>query len=191
MHRRAALSLGGALLWACMSPYEARHEGLWDARDQFWLSEESQVKLRAAQSRVFESTDRTRILAAVVQTLQDLGFMVGVLDEELGLVSGKRFDAIESVPLGDPSYHLYQTNSLLLFTPTWRSWGPFKHRNNLVRVTVTVRERNEIQSVVRVSAQFHLTAIEDPEPYRRFFRALEQSMFLEAHVLEPEAAEGG
>lgn len=183
--RGRLLRLGPLLLLAgCMSPYESRQEGQWDASDQIWMSEASQVRLRAAQSRAFDSTDRTLILTAVVATLQDLGFRIEVLDEELGIVSGRRFDELETAATGDPSYHLYDSQGLLLFARAYHSWGPFHHRNNLVRVTVTVRKRNEAQFVVRASAQFYLHAVEDPEPYQRFFRALEQSMMLEAHLVD-------
>lgn len=178
-------------LSSCLGPYESRHEGQWDSRDQIWLSEDSQLRLRAAQSRVFDTTDRTRILGAVIATMQDEGFMIEVLDEELGIVSGKRFEEVEGGGMFyDPTYHLYEADALLLFSRSYLSWGPFYHRDNLVRLTVTVRKRNEAQAVVRASAQFHLCAIEDPEPYQRFFRALGQAMFLQAHPFEggsPEA----
>lgn len=180
-----ALLLG---LAACLQPYESRHESQWDSTDQVLMSEASQVKLRAAQSRVFDTTDKNRILTAVVSTLQDLGFMITVLDEELGIVAGKRFEELEGSSLGyDPTYHLYTTDALLAFSRRYMGWGPFYHRDNLVRVTVTVRKRNEGQSVVRASAQFYLRAVEDLEPHQRFFRALEQSMFLEAHLVEEPA----
>ena len=180
-------------LAACLQPYESRHEGQWDATDQVLKSEASQVKLRAAQSRVFDTTDRKRILTAVVATLQDLGFMITVLDEELGIVSGKRFEELEGSALFyDASYHLYQTDSLLAFSRRYLGWGPFYHRDNLVRVTVTVRKRNEGQSVVRATAQYYLRAVEDPEPFQRFFRALAGAMFLEGHLVEEsESGRGG
>jgi hypothetical protein len=182
---RAALLVLGLALSSCLQPYEARHEGQWDARDQIWMSEQSQVRLRAAQSRVFDTTDRMRILTAVVATLQDLGFMIGVLDEELGIVSGKRFEELEGTGLFyDPTYHRYEADSSLLFSRSFRTWGPFYHRDNLVRVTVTVRKRNDAQSVVRASAQFYMHAVEDPAPYQRFFRALEQALFLDAHQVD-------
>jgi hypothetical protein len=182
----------GCCLWlsACLSPFESRHESQANARDQIWLSEQSQVKLRAAQSRAFDSTDRVRILTAVVATMQDLGFMVQVLDEELGIASGTRFVASEGEPWLDPSYHLYDDKSLLLFTRTYRSWGPFHHRSDLVRLTVTVRRRNDTQSVVRASAQFYLRAVEDPEPYQKLFRALEQALFLQAQLVEEPVGRG-
>lgn len=181
-----ALGLGlGLLLQGCPTPYEWRHQDQWDSREQIWLSEESQVKLRAAQSRVFDSTDRRRTLEAIVDTMQDLGFMVEVLDEELGIVSGKRFEPLERPNIGtDPYYHLYDDQSLLIFTKSYLTWGPFWHRSDLVRLTITVRKRNETQLVVRASAQFYLRAVEDPEPYQKFFRTLEQALFLRAQTVE-------
>ena len=182
--RRTAVMLAVAFwlpLTGCPTPYEWRHEGQWDSRDQVWLSEQSQVKLRAAQSRVFDTTDRRRTIEAVIDTMQDLGFMVEVLDENLGIVSGKRFEPIETSSFfNDPFYHLYSDESLLVFTKSYRTWGPFWHRSDLVRLTITVRKRNEAQLVVRASAQYYLKAVEDPLPYQRFFRTLEQALFLQA-----------
>jgi len=169
------------LLQGCPSPYEWRHQDQWDSREQIWLSEESQVKLRAAQSRVFQTTDRRRTIEAIVATMQDLGFMVEVLDEEIGIISGKRFEPLERSSIGtDPSYHLYDDHSLLIFTKSYHTWGPFWHRSDLVRLTVTVRKRNETQLVVRASAQYYLRAVEDPVPYQKFFRTLEQTLFLQS-----------
>ena len=56
--------------------------------------------------------------------------------------------------------------------------------NQLLKMTVTVRPRGQSQLLVRASAQFGIQAIEDPEPYRDFFTALEQSLFLTAHEVE-------
>lgn len=180
------LGLGLCLLFlqGCPTPYEMRHENQWDARDQIWLSEQSQVKLRAAQSRVFETTDRASLLRAIIDTMQDLDFKVEVLDEHLGIVSGKKFVENEEVYGIDPSYLLYQPDTLLFLTRNYRSWGPFHHRNNLVRFTVTVRPRGDTQLVVRASAQFYLRAVEDPLPYQRFFRTLEQAVFLKSITVE-------
>jgi hypothetical protein len=177
-------------LSGCLSSFESTHESQWNSRDQIWLSEESQVELRAAQSRVFDTTDRMRILSAVVATMQDKNFMVEVLDEQLGVVSGSTFVATVGQPWLDPTYHLYDDQTLLLFGKSYLTWGPFHQRVDRVRLTVTVRQRNETQSVVRASAQFYLRAVEDPVPYQRFFRALEQAMFLEATLVEEPAGQG-
>src|SRR5512132_246759 len=165
------------------SPYEWRHENQWKSRDQIWLSEASQVKVRAAQSRVFDTTNRSKTIQAVVATFQDLGFAVEVLDEELGIVSGKKFDDYEAPQWGDPSYYVYRDDGLLIFTRQFRSWGPFYHRSDLVRLTTTIRPRGDTQLVVRASAQYYLKAIESPEPYQQFFRTLEQALFVQANSL--------
>ncbi len=172
------------LLQGCPTPYELRHVNQWDSREQIWRSEESQVKIRTAQSRVFDTADRRKMLATIVSTLQDLDFKVEVLDEELGLVSGKKYVENEQVYGLDLSYLLYQPDTLLVLNRHDRAWGPFTHRSNLVRLTVTVRTRNASQLVVRASAQFYLRAVEAPAPYQQFFRTLEQAIFLEGHAVE-------
>jgi 2C-methyl-D-erythritol 2,4-cyclodiphosphate synthase len=59
-----------------------------------------------------------------------------------------------------------------------------------MRMTVTVRSRNEAQQLVRASAQFKAYSsadavpVEDATPYREFFAALEKSMFLAAHDVD-------
>jgi hypothetical protein len=185
----ALAGVATSLLLAACSPYVSRHEIQWDSRTQIWRAEASQVKVRAAQSRVFDTSDRLRVLGAVVSTFQDLDFQIEVLDEELGIVSGKKFTGLERPKLNvDPFYFLYQAESLIVFAKNYRSWGPFWHRSDLVRLTVTVRERNQTQLIVRASVQFYLRPIEDPEPYQEFFRALEQTLFLERQLsTEPSA----
>ena len=53
-----------------------------------------------------------------------------------------------------------------------------------LRMTVTVRPRNENELLVRASAQYQMHPVEDPEPYQDFFVALEKSMFLAAHAVD-------
>jgi len=180
----AAGICGGLLLQGCPGPYELRHENQWDSREQIWLSDESQVKVRAAQSRVFDTPDQRRLLGTIVSVMQDLDFKVEVLDEELGIVSGKKYVENEETFDTDLSYLLYQPDALLVLNRNYRTWGPFYHRNNLVRFTATVRKRNEAQFVVRASAQYYLRAVEAPEPYQKFFRALEQALFLHGQMVE-------
>lgn len=174
----------GLLLQGCPMPYELRHDNQWDSREQIWLSDESQVKIRSAQSRVFETTDRQRMLSVILSTLQDLDFKIEVLDETLGIVSGRKYVESEQVYGGDVSYVWYQPDTLLVLNRNYRTWGPFHNRSNLVRATVTVRKRNEAQLVVRVSTQFYLRAVEEPDLYQQFFRTLEQTLFLQGQSVE-------
>ena len=171
------LLLGTALL-ATGCSYQLAHEIQWSSESQIWQAEASQVKVRSAQSRVLDTSDRTRVLEATVATFQDLGFQITVLDEELGIVSGKKYVlAMNHFSSVDTSYLLYDPESLIVFNENWRNWGPFWNRSDLVRLTVTVRRRNAEQLIVRASVQFFLRPIEDPEPYQHFFATLDKALF--------------
>lgn len=54
----------------------------------------------------------------------------------------------------------------------------------LLRMTVSVRPRGETQLVVRANANYQEHPVEEPEPYQKFFVALEKAMFLTAHEIE-------
>ncbi len=187
-HAATPGAIGAALLCALLiqgcSPYESRHQNQWNSRDQIWLSESSQLKVRAAQTRAFDTTDRRRMFEAIISTMQDLDFSVELLDEELGIISGKKFIEAEESQGTDPTYLLYRPDTLLLLTRNIHAWGPFQHRSNLVRFTATIRTRGASQLIVRTSAQFYLQAVEDPGPYQQFFRSLEQALFLQGRSVE-------
>lgn len=112
---------------------------------------ESMLKLRSAQTRAFETTDKNRVMRGVVATLQDLGFMVTGADAALGTVSGRKFT---------------------------QDTGGVAHE---LRVTVTVRPRDERQMLVRANAEFNNKPVEDPAAYQNFFNALGRSLFLVAN----------
>ena len=59
---------------------------------QILATKESQVKLRAIQTRAFDATDTDKMLRTVIATLQDLGFIVDKADHVLGAVSGTKLD---------------------------------------------------------------------------------------------------
>lgn len=52
--------------------------------------DETQLQKRSYQSRVFETSDKERVLRAVISTLQDLGFVIDRADLVLGSVSGTK-----------------------------------------------------------------------------------------------------
>jgi len=52
----------------------------------------SQVKLRAIQTRAFDTTDDKMMLRTIIATLQDLGFIIDKADDVLGTVSGTKLN---------------------------------------------------------------------------------------------------
>ena len=179
-------SIGLAVLTGCAT-YRMRHEIQGDSRDQILLSERSQVKVRNAQSRVYDTTEKRQMLRALIATFQDLGFKVEVLDETLGIISGKKFlDAERPGSLGLPTYLLYDEESLVVFNRSYRTWGPFQRRSDLVRLTVTVRSRNAKQLIVRASAQYYLRPVENADAYQKFYAALAKALFAERFESTPD-----
>lgn len=115
---------------------------------QVLATKESQVKLRAIQTRAFDTTDQEMMLRTVIATLQDLGFIIDKADDVLGTVSGTKLDRYA------------------------------------LRMTVSVRPRGQTQLLVRANAQYEIYAVEDPEPYQKFFEALSKALFLSAHQVD-------
>ena len=140
-------------------------------QNQILRTEESQVKLRSIQSRVFDTTDRLSLLTTIIATMQDLGFVIDDASEALGTVSGTK--------------RSYRTDSGCL--------GPMRIPYQL-RMTVSVRPRGDTQMIVRANAQYDQMTlaydqhgpqtIENPEPYQQFFAALSKALFLEAQQIE-------
>ncbi|EKV30502.1 hypothetical protein C882_4461 [Caenispirillum salinarum AK4] len=66
-----------------------------DSRQQALQTSESQVALRAMQTRAFDTADKEQTLRTVIATLQDLGFVVDKADDVLGSVSGTKVDGYQ------------------------------------------------------------------------------------------------
>ena len=154
----------------------------WNSNSQILMSEDSQVKMRFLQTRVYDTTDKEKIMQAVISVMQDLFFDIDVLDQELGMLSGKKMYQSGNAWVDSPSYYNYKTDNLIIFSTNYRTFGPFYYRNDLTRITVTIRPRGETQLMVRASIQYNIRAVEDPEVYQTFFKILRQSLFISTEM---------
>ena len=64
-------------------------------QDSHVLSGGSAVELRSFQTRVFDTTDKHKMLRTTIATLQDLGFIIDKTDEDLGLVTGTKLSGYQ------------------------------------------------------------------------------------------------
>jgi len=62
------------------------------SRREVLATDKSQVEQRAFQTRAFDTTDKEQTLRAVIQTLQDFGFIIDRADAVLGAVSATKLD---------------------------------------------------------------------------------------------------
>ncbi len=56
--------------------------------------------------------------------------------------------------------------------------------NQVLKMTVIVRDKDKGQLLVRANAQYGIKAISSPEPYQDFFDALSKSVFLTAQQID-------
>ena len=54
--------------------------------------DETQLQKRSYQSRIFDTSDKEKVLRAAISTLQDLGFVIDRADFTLGTVSGTKYE---------------------------------------------------------------------------------------------------
>jgi len=177
----ASVALSGLLaLTACQSPNEIAMK--------IGAPPDSAVKLRAVETRRYETLDEPALLAAAAQTLQDLGFTISESSSEVGvLVASKQRDAEEA---GQVAAQVALTLVALLFlVPYEPVWD--KDQNIAVSVVTTPIE-NSRQIEVRASfdrqirdtkGQVRAELIDDPEIYKQFFDKLSSAVFLEGHPL--------
>ena len=131
--------------------------GCASSKKQLLKMDESQVKLRSMQTRVFDTTDKDKMLRTVISTLQDLGYIVNEANEVIGTISART---------------------------THIKYKLFEKKKYPLLITVTVRPRGETQLLVRANAQYNQKAVENPLVYQNFFTVLEKSIFLTAHEID-------
>ena len=61
-----------------------------DSRQQILATDQSQVSLRSIQSRIFDTSDQSLTVRTVIATLQDLGFTIDKVDNDIGVVSATK-----------------------------------------------------------------------------------------------------
>ena len=73
-------ALAAVVLWGCATTDQRVLD----------LGDETQLQRRSYQSRIFDTTDREKVLRAAITTLQDLGFVIDRADATLGAVSATK-----------------------------------------------------------------------------------------------------
>lgn len=149
--------------------------------DALKLSPES-LKERQLQTRVFETPDEVKVLAACTALLQDLGFNIDETESKLGLVVGSKDRS--AVSAGQVFFAILLTG--LSGTPV--PWD----RNQKMRASVVTKTIGDDEKRVAVRVTFQRIVwntnnqvsrregLTDPKIYQEFFDKLSKSLFLEA-----------
>jgi len=144
--------------------------------------------VRSIQSRSFDTLNQENLVQASAATLQDLGFTVGEISNEFGVLTGsKERDAVEAGQIAVQSV-------LVVFAALGgSSHTPRYDEIQKISITVLISEIDEKSSQVRVFFDRHITnnlgelwkadLITDAEIYQQFFDKMSQSTFLEENKL--------
>jgi hypothetical protein len=146
------------------------------------LDSESLQK-RQLQTRVFQTNDEAKVLAACSSLLQDLGFNIEESESELGVIVGSKDRS--AVSAGKV------VGSLLLgvLTGVYVPWD----KNQKMRACVITKPSGEEKKNVAVRVTFQRIVwntqnqitiregLTEPEMYKEFFDKLSKSLFLEAN----------
>lgn len=65
--------------------------GCANNQKQIMATDQSQVALRSIQSRAFDTTDKKLMLRSVINTMQDLDFLIQDSSLDLGTVTGQKY----------------------------------------------------------------------------------------------------
>lgn len=63
--------------------------------EQILGTKETQLQMRQIQTREFDTKDKKKTIRTIVQTMQDLGFVIDKADYELGSVSATKLDGYQ------------------------------------------------------------------------------------------------
>ncbi|MFA5168060.1 MAG: hypothetical protein WC530_05980 [Candidatus Omnitrophota bacterium] len=69
------------------------------SQQQILATEQSQVALRSIQTRAFDTTDKKLMMRSVINTLQDLDFLIQDSSLDLGTVTGQKFSGVTVVKM--------------------------------------------------------------------------------------------
>lgn len=160
-------------------------------KDALELSPQS-LQQRQTQTRVFDTNDEVRMLAAAAGVLQDFGFTIDESETDLGvIVSSKRRDARQAgqVLRSVLTTLAGATVSLGLY------WGASEPIDDVqeIRASLVTAPASESSERMAVRITFQRTvwntdgditrreAVDEALIYQDFFDALSLSLFLEAH----------
>lgn len=189
--RVRALGLASAALLAASALTGCVMETI--PREALALTPQS-LERRQAQTRVFDTPDEERMLAAAAGVLQDLGFTIEESETDLGvIVSSKRRDARQADQVAR-SVITTLAGAFVTLGTYWSASGPIDDvqeiRASLVTAPIGTRgDRMEARITFQRTVWntdgdiSRREEIHDPVIYQEFFDALSTSLFLEAHKI--------
>lgn len=169
----------------------------------------SLLELREMQTRVFETSDTTRVMKSAINTLQDSGFVIQEIDTDLGFIRAQKTfkkHHIDKKRVAGWSMVLalmtattvlsYGSNIGSMYDPSMRISNEMKDKTAIVDANVDVEKFGNAKTKVRFvlvekilqnadgysfvkSAPTNVIRLYKPNVYQEFFAQLDKSIFYE------------
>ena len=135
----------------------------------------TQLEIRQFQTREYESKSMKVVMKALINALQDDGFMVKNADKELGFISAAKETDVED-------------HGAAMMAQIFAGQQARYQKNSIVEASVNV---SELGNLIKVRAVFQTKVIdnwgspvttyqvEDPAFYQEFFAKVDKSIFIE------------
>ncbi len=152
--------------------------------------EKSQLQTRAYQTRSFDTTDHKMVMKAVIDTLQDDGYIIKDASEGLGLLSAQKEDSQDSQLYGfgsDSDLNDLGTLITILFEDKHYKHDVHVNERAMIEASANI---SQFGKKIRVRVNFQkkmwnskgmvksVSAIDDMEFYQNFFIKVEKAVFL-------------
>ena len=145
--------------------------------------EKSQLEIREFQSRTYETSDSKMVLKAMLNVLQDDGFIVKNADADLGLLT-----ATKEVDVTDTSAQTWNNISLALSGAPGRAY----RKNSIIEASANISGYGN-QTKVRINFQkkvldnkggvMEVAPITESLYYQAFFAKVDKGVFLQKENL--------
>lgn len=169
----------------------------------------SQLERRAVETRFFDTADSTQVMKAVINTLQDSGFIIQEIEPELGYIRANKTYKRKFVNRGrvaGQSFMLalftaytvfsYGSTAAYMADPTRKISNELHAKTVVVDTNVNVEKFGKHKTKVRIvfsqkvllnadgysyvkSAPTRIIKVVDPKVYQEFFAQLDKSIFYE------------
>ncbi|MEM3265845.1 MAG: hypothetical protein QXH07_07815 [Thermoplasmata archaeon] len=130
----------------------------------------STFKIREYQTRTYDTTDTKMVLKAMVNALQDEGFVIKVLNTDMGLITAER--TFQTINKGEQFWygvHGYDVATIVDGNISVDKFGgQTKVRANFIEKVVNTKG-----GITKVRQ------IEDPKLYQEFFAHAQKSIFIQ------------
>jgi len=134
----------------------------------------TQLEIRALQTREYEDRDTKMVMKALIDVLQDEGFMIKNADSNLGFISAQKEVDIERA--GDRFFGSFGPGEI----PRWRKSAVVEASINVSEFGKTTRVRANFQrkELDNLGATIAVRQMDDSKFFQYFFEKVDKGLYL-------------